>query len=101
MSEVHFPEKYAKKLKGTAGDLFKEEVEALDADGLKQKIVEAENALTLNQRTQDADAKLEEIKLQLKDLTAGYKDVKGFQTAKLQYCLYLLESRGADMGDTE
>lgn len=70
------------------------EMNALDSDSLKNQIVQAETAMKTIKQELEANPKYEEIKEQLKAITAGLKEVRKFQNAKIAYALDLLESKG-------
>lgn len=93
---VGFPEKWKKKLPGG----FADEADALDSDALKKKIIEAENNIVLLEREKENDHKLNGAKDLVKEMSAPYKEGQQFQTAKIKYCLHLLESRGEDLEST-
>lgn len=85
-----FPSKYEKKL--PTG--FKEDADSFDVDKLKQTILESEGNIVTIDREMQNDEKLQGVKDLLKDLSAGYREAKHAQTAKIKYCLHLLESKG-------
>ena len=41
-----------------------------------------------------SDVKLNAAKEVMKDLSKSYRDSKSIETAKIKYCLHVLESRG-------
>lgn len=86
-----FPEKHKKAL-GSSG--FTDEADSFDVDRLKAEIVAAEKNIYIVDKEKEENAKLKDLKEQLKDINGGYSDAKKFQTAKMQYCLFLLESKG-------
>lgn len=88
---MDFPEKFAKKL--PTG--FKEDADSFDVERLKSTIIECESNLVTIDREVQNDEKLQGAKSLVKDLGAGYKEAKGCQTAKIKYCLHLLEGKGA------
>lgn len=88
---ANFPEKYKKAL-GSSG--FTDEADSFDVDRLKAEIVAAEKNIYIVDKEKDENNKLKELKEQLKDIMGGYSDAKKFQTAKMQYCLHLLEGKG-------
>ncbi len=85
-----FPSKYEKKL--PTG--FKEDADSFDVEKLKQTILESEGNIVTIDREMQNDEKLQGVKDLLKDLSSGYRDAKHAQTAKIKYCLYLLENKG-------
>lgn len=89
-NQTDFPEKFAKKL--PTG--FKEDADSFDVERLKATIIECESNIVNVDREIQNDEKLQGAKSLVKDLSAGYKEAKGCQTAKIKYCLHLLESKG-------
>ena len=91
--EEGFPSKLEKKL--PTG--FKEDADSLDTDELKKVIIASEGNIVSIEREMDADEKLSAAKELVKDLSSAYRDAKSAQTAKIKYCLHLLEGRGEDL----
>lgn len=87
-----FPSKYEKKL--PTG--FKEDADSFDVDKLKQTIIESEGNIVTVDREMQQDEKLQGAKELVKDLASAYRDAKSAQTAKIKYCIHLLESKGVD-----
>lgn len=85
-----FPSKYEKKL--PTG--FKEDADSFDVEKLKQTILESEGNIVSVDREMQNDEKLQGAKELLKDLSSAYREAKHAQTAKIKYCLYLLENKG-------
>jgi hypothetical protein len=85
-----FPTKYEKKL--PTG--FKEDADSFDDERLKSTVLESESNIVTIDREMQQDAKLQGAKDLVKDLASSYRDAKSAQTAKIKYCLHLLESRG-------
>ena len=92
--DTDFPSKYEKKL--PTG--FKDDAESYDEEKLKKTIIECENNLVTVDREMLQDEKLQGAKSLAKDLSSSYRDAKGCQTAKIKYCLFLLEGKGVDLG---
>lgn len=88
-----FPSKYEKKL--PTG--FKEDADSYDTEKLKSTILESESNLVTADKEMQADEKLQAAKLIVKDLSSSYREIKHSQTAKIKYCLYLLEGKGVDL----
>lgn len=89
-----FPAKFEKKL--PTG--FKEDADSFDVEKLKNTILECESNLVNVDREMQQDEKLQGARSLVKDLSSSYRDAKGAQTAKIKYCLYLLENKGVDLG---
>lgn len=90
-NETGFPDKYYKVLMGSN---VMEELDAANEETLKKTIVECETSIEEQQQLKDNDAKLQEIKEQMKALGGGYRDAQKFQNAKIKYALYCLEKQG-------
>ena len=88
-----FPSKYEKKL--PTG--FKDDADAFDTEKLKSTILECESNIVTVDRDMQENEELQALKNTLKDLSAGYREAKQAQTAKIKYCLHLLESRGVSL----
>jgi len=89
-----FPNKYEKKL--PTG--FKDDADSFDIEKLKRTILECESNLVNVDREMQQDEKLQGARGLVKDLSSSYREAKGCQTAKIKYCLYLLEGKGVDLG---
>ena len=89
-----FPNKWEKKL--PTG--FKDDADSFDVEKLKSTILESESNLVTIDREMQQDEKLQGAKGLVKDLSSSYREAKGSQTAKIKYCLYLLENKGIDLG---
>ena len=87
----NFPEKYKKVL---ASSGFIDEADALDVEQLKAEIIAAEKNIYIVDKDKEENSKLKDLKEQLKEISGSYSDAKKYQTAKMQYCLHLLESKG-------
>lgn len=82
------------KLKAKLPVGFAEDAEAMDGARLRQEIIQAEAALREAEAEQKKDEKLAGAREIVKDLVAGYNEVKKAQRAKIAYTLHLLEARG-------
>lgn len=91
---LDFPAKYEKKL--PTG--FKEDADSFDVEKLKKTIIECESNIVTVDREMQQDEKLQAAKDLVKDLSSAYRDAKNCQTAKIKYCLHLLEGKGVDLG---
>lgn len=88
-----FPKKWLTKL--PTG--FTDDVGTMDEVSLKKVIFESESNIYTIDKEKDNDTKLNAAKDLVKDLSIPYRDAKATQTAKIKYCLYLLEGRGANL----
>lgn len=95
MSDKEFPNKYLKILKSFPD--FKDAADGASVEELKEMVLKAEKNIYVIEQEKAADMKLAGLKEQLKDINGAFSDAKKCQTAKLQYALYMLESKGQDM----
>lgn len=71
-----------------------DELQGLDDAALKNAIVTAETAMKQARDELEANPKYQELKENLKALSAGLKDVKKHQNAVIEFSLHILEGRG-------
>jgi hypothetical protein len=90
-----FPEKYMKKIADIPD--FVDGVASMDTEDIKKKILETEGHLYEINNSKEADKELAEAKEKVKEFSKPYRESKGIETAKLQYCIYILESRGINL----
>ena len=76
---------------------FKDMADAASVDDLKKIIVQCEGNLFVVAKEKEADIKLSGAKDLVKSLSEPYKDAVDAQTAKIQYALLCLESKGVDL----
>lgn len=88
MSE--FPKKYLKLL----GD-FPTKAQAMNVEELKKELVKYEQAISATEKDRDNDAKLTQVKEELKELAADYNDVIKESHAAVKYIVFELDTRGA------
>lgn len=97
MSEPNvFPAKWAKVLKELPE--FKETAEAASAEDLKKIVLTCEGNIYTIDKEKLQDVKLNGAKELVKEYTAPYRDALKVQTAKVKYALFLLESKGEEVG---
>jgi hypothetical protein len=94
--KVGFPEKWLKKI-----NHWVETADSMSDEELKKAIVDSEGNIYTIDNEKDEDVKLNGAKELVKDMSEPYRDAKAVQTAKIKYALYLLESRGLDLNNTE
>lgn len=94
---VTFPEKWAKVLKELPE--FKDNADALSLDDLKKLIVTCEGNIFNIEKEKDDDTKLAGAKDLVKEYSAPYRDAIKVQTAKIKYSLFLMDGKGAELGD--
>lgn len=92
-----FPDKFLKKL--PTG--FADEANSLDVNDLKKVIYQSEANIYTIEKEKDNDHKLNGAKDLIKELSAPYREAKSAQTAKIKYCLWLLENKGEDLDNTQ
>jgi hypothetical protein len=94
-----FPAKWAKILKELPE--FKETAESASPDDLKKIILTCEGNLYNIEKEKSQDNKLNGAKELVKEYTAPYRDAMKVQTAKVKYAIFLLESKGVEVGEEE
>ena len=88
-----FPDKYKRKV----SQEFLDAVDQMEADDIKQRILTCEGHLYEIDNAKNSDAKLNAAKEMSKELSGPYREAKTEETAKLKYCLFVLEQRGIDI----
>lgn len=88
-----FPKKYEKKLP----DGFTDAVESMSVEEIKKKILESEGHIYEVEKAKDDDHDLVKAKDEVKAIMEPYKEAKLTETAKIKYCLFILDSRGASV----
>jgi hypothetical protein len=86
-----FPEKHNKHLKAST---FKDDANTMSDEELKKVMFECEKNIKEIEKDRDANTKLKQAKELVASLGAGYRDGIAFETAKIKYSLYMLETRG-------
>jgi hypothetical protein len=94
-----FPAKWNKILKDLPE--FKDIADAASADELKKMVVMAEGNIYNIEKEKENDAKLNAAKEIAKEHSAPYRDAVKTQKCKANYCFYLLENKGTELGDKE
>jgi hypothetical protein len=97
--QTEFPAKWSKVLKDLPE--FKDIAEAASAEELKKMIVMYEGNIYNIENEKQNDAKLNAARELVKEHSAPYRDAIKTQTAKVKYCLFLLEGKGTELGDAE
>ncbi len=90
-------DKRLEKLSSDLGKSTLQELEAMDDSALALRVVQAGAAMKSAKSELDANPKFQQIKADKNALESGFKDVKKRQTGIVEYCLHLLEERGADL----
>lgn len=90
-----FPEKYMKKIADIPD--FVDGISAMETDDIKKKILEAEGNIYETDNAKEADEELAQTREKAKELAKPYREAKGIETAKIQYCIFILESRGVSL----
>lgn len=70
------------------------DMQAMSPDALKNQVVASEQAIDTAKDELEANSSYQEAKDNLKLLSAGYRELKKFQAAKIQYALVLLAEKG-------
>lgn len=92
---TEFPEKWNKVLKSLPE--FKETADAASTDELKKIIVECEGNIYTIEKEVESNDKINGMKEMLKELLEPFRDGKKVQMTKIQYALFLLESKGVEL----
>lgn len=95
MSENVFPQKFMNKIKDLPE--FVEGINSMNTEEIKNKILETEGHLYEIDNAKEADQELASAKEKVKEFSKPYSESKGIETAKLRYCIYILESRGINL----
>jgi hypothetical protein len=78
---------------------FVDDAAAMSPDELRQCIVDATANMERIQSEQEADEKLTGAKELVRDYSAGYKEARAAQAAKVSYCHHRLAELGTPAGD--
>lgn len=89
-NDKEFPTKYLKKIDGD----FTDGINAMDTEEIKKRILECEGNIYEIDADKDNNNELKDMKQKMKEAVQPYSETKGKETAKIKYCLYVLESRG-------
>jgi len=82
------------KLEKQLDPSFAIEVQKADEPALKNLVLSLAQDVEVIEETKKADATLNALKEDLKDLSGGYRDAKKDKTNRLKYILMVLEGRG-------
>jgi hypothetical protein len=93
MSNSIFPEKYLKKLEQE----FVDSLTAMDTEEIKKRVLESESSIYEMESTKEKDAELSDAREKVKELSKVYRETKATDTAKIKYCLFVLENRGVSL----
>lgn len=85
--------KLEKALKNLDPETVKE-IESLDVDGLKQRVVQGSQAMDQAENELEANPDYQELKESLKAVTAGLKELKKRQNSVICLALHVLQSKG-------
>ncbi len=80
---------------------FKDMAEAASIDQLKKIIVDSEGNIYTQEQEMSEDVQLNSAKELVKDYSAKYREAIKYQTAKVKYALFLLESKGVDLDNKD
>lgn len=95
MSE--FPAKFAKKISPE----FMDALEAMNEDEIKQRILSCEGNLKEIEEGAGKDEKLLAAKENVKEWSAPWRESKAMETAKIRFCLHVLEMRGISLSSSD
>lgn len=82
------------KICNTLGLEVVNDLNSLDFRALQALVVVGTQAIKDAEEELEANEQYQALKENLKAVSAGLKDVKKFQNAKIQYILHVLESKG-------
>jgi hypothetical protein len=80
---------------------FKDTADAASNEDLKKIIVQCEGNIYELDKEKDEDVKLNAAKEMIKELGTPYRDAAKVQTAKVKYALFLLQSKGVELGNKD
>jgi hypothetical protein len=93
MSNGVFPEKYLKKLEQE----FVDNLEGMETEEIKKNILACESHLYEVENEKEQDKDLNDVREKVKELSKKYRENKSNATAKIKYCLFVLENRGVNL----
>ncbi len=71
-----------------------EEMDAMSAESLEKQVCASEQAISDAEDELDANPKYEAAKQAVSDISAGMKDVRKYQRAKIAYAIHRLREAG-------
>ena|ERR1700676_2451717 len=96
---TEFPEKWNKLIKKMPE--YKDTADAASVEDLKKIIVTCEGNIFTTEKEKTADVKLTSAKEFVKEYMEPYREAIKFQMAKIQYALFLLESKGVELDNKD
>jgi len=93
MSKTIFPDKYRKKIEPE----FLDNVNAMDTEEIKKRLLEQESAVYDAENEKEEDKELTEAREKVKEFSKPYREKKAQATAKIKYCMFVLENRGVNL----
>lgn len=88
-------DKKLKKIERNLGQETMSDIESMPVDALKDTLVSAEHFIAEAERELEANQKYQELKASLGTMSIGMREVRSRQNAIIQYCLHILEEKGA------
>lgn len=88
-----FPEKHLKKIPTE----FVDSVSSMDENEIKERILTCEQHLYEIDEAMDKDDKLNGAKENVKEFSKPYRETKQTESAKIKYCMFVLENRGVNL----
>ncbi len=92
-----FSHKWEKVLNKLGGD-FMDSSQSKSNEDLQKQILRSQTVIADLEKDMDNDAKLAQVKEELKKISGAYRDEINLERAKSYFCLWLLRSRGQDTG---
>ena len=95
------PDGFSEKDWNKLSETWRDAAQAKSTEELEQDVIKAVRAMSNTTFDMKNDPKLEDLALQLKDLKSGYTDVIAGEKAKVEFCIYLFNSRGMKASDDD
>lgn len=83
-----------KKIMKNLPTSWAEEAEAMDETQLRDVVIESSNNIRVTKQEMDENPGVTEARDAVKEVTGPFRDAMKAQKAKIDYALYLLESKG-------
>lgn len=93
MSKTIFPDKYRKKI----DQEFLDNVQSMDTEDIKKRVLEQESVVYDIENGKEEDKDLTEAREKVKEFSKPYREKKAEATAKIKWCLFVLENRGVNL----
>jgi len=88
------PDGFAEKSWNKLSEPWREAAQAKQTEELEQEIIKSVRCMSNTSFDMKADKKLEVLANELKELKSFYTETIGIEKAKLDFCVYLMNTRG-------